>query len=193
MDRCDKAQWRLHWRPVNVFCKINSFLKRKCTVCRTFEMTHVFHCCRLWISAWTLTGHTVAKLVEALRYKLEGCGFDSQWCHWNFSLTSSSGCTMAPGLTQPLTEMSTRNISCGAKVASANGWQPYHPQVLTVLKSGSLNLLEPSGPVQACNGIAWTLIHKKCAKTSKFQPPLSPWYIWLQSTARNDNRESKLL
>jgi len=23
-----------------------------------------------------------------------------------------------------------------------------------VLKSGSLNLLEPSGPVQACNGIA---------------------------------------
>jgi len=26
--------------------------------------------------------------------------------------------------------------------------------VLTVLKSGSLSLLEPSGPVQACNGIA---------------------------------------
>ena len=26
------------------------------------------------------------KLVEALRYKLEGRGFDSQWCHWNFSL-----------------------------------------------------------------------------------------------------------
>ena len=26
-----------------------------------------------------------------------------------------------------------------------------------VLKSGSLNLLEPSGPVQACNGIALTL------------------------------------
>jgi len=26
--------------------------------------------------------------------------------------------------------------------------------VLNVLKSGSLNLLEPSGPVQACNGIA---------------------------------------
>jgi hypothetical protein len=26
--------------------------------------------------------------------------------------------------------------------------------VLIVLKSGSLKLLEPSGPVQACNGIA---------------------------------------
>jgi hypothetical protein len=42
LDRCDKAQWRFLWRPVNVFCKINSFLKRKYTVCRTFEMIHVF-------------------------------------------------------------------------------------------------------------------------------------------------------
>ena len=28
-----------------------------------------------------------------------------------------------------------------------------------ILKSGSLNLLEPSGPVQACNGIALPLPH----------------------------------
>jgi len=32
-------------------------------------------------------GHAVAQLVEALRYKPEGRGFDSSWCHWNFSLT----------------------------------------------------------------------------------------------------------
>jgi hypothetical protein len=31
--------------------------------------------------------HAVAQLVEALRYKPEGRGFDSRWCHWNFSLT----------------------------------------------------------------------------------------------------------
>ena len=31
--------------------------------------------------------HAVAQLVEALRYKSEGRGFDSRWCHWNFSLT----------------------------------------------------------------------------------------------------------
>jgi hypothetical protein len=29
----------------------------------------------------------VAQLVEALRYKPEGHGFDSQWFHRNFSLT----------------------------------------------------------------------------------------------------------
>jgi hypothetical protein len=50
--------------------------------------------------------------------------------------------------------MSTRIISWGVKAASALCWQPYHLHVPTVLKSGSLNLLEPSGPVQACNGIA---------------------------------------
>ena len=32
-------------------------------------------------------GYAVAQLVEALRYKSEGRGFDSRWCHWNFSLT----------------------------------------------------------------------------------------------------------
>jgi hypothetical protein len=32
-------------------------------------------------------GHTVAQLVEALHYQLEGCGFDSRWYHWNFPLT----------------------------------------------------------------------------------------------------------
>ena len=65
-----------------------------------------------------------------------------------------SGRTMALGLAQPLTEMSTRNISCGVKTFGAYGWQPYHLRVPIVLKSGSLNLLEPSGPVQSCNGIS---------------------------------------
>ena len=59
---------------------------------------------------------------------------------------------MALGLTQPLTEMSNRNISWGVKAAGVYGWQPYHIPVPIVLKSGSLNLLEPSGPVQACDG-----------------------------------------
>jgi len=35
----------------------------------------------------SMQGHAVAQLVEALRYKPEGRGFDSRWCYWNFSLT----------------------------------------------------------------------------------------------------------
>jgi len=68
-----------------------------------------------------------------------------------------SGRPVALGSTQPLTEISTRNISWGVKAAGAWGRQPYHLHMPIVLKSGSLNLLEPSGPVQACNGIALPL------------------------------------
>ena len=31
-------------------------------------------------------GHAVVQLVEILRYKTDGRGFDSQWGHWDFSL-----------------------------------------------------------------------------------------------------------
>jgi len=59
-------------------------------------------------------GHAVSQLVEALRYKPEGRGFDSRWCHWNFSIDIIlPGRTMALGLTQPLTEMSTSNVFWG--------------------------------------------------------------------------------
>ena len=56
-------------------------------------------------------GHVVSQMVEALRYKPEGRGFDSRWCHWIFHLHNPSGLTMSLGSTQPLTEMNTRNIS----------------------------------------------------------------------------------
>jgi len=64
---------------------------------------------------------------------------------------------MALELTQPLTETSTRNISWGVKATGAWGLQPYHLHAPTVFKSGSNNLLEPSGPVQGCNGITLPL------------------------------------
>jgi len=46
----------------------------------------------------------------------------------------------------------------GGKVSRCIGLIDFH--VSTVLKSGSLKLLEPGGPVQACNGIALSLISK---------------------------------
>jgi len=65
--------------------------------------------------------------------------------HWH----NPSGRTMALGLTQPLIEMSTRNIPWRVKAAGAQGWQLYYLRVTIVLKYGSLILLEPSGPLQA--------------------------------------------
>ena len=70
-----------------------------------------------------------------------------------FHLYNPSGRTMALGLTQPLSETTTRNISWG-KGGRCLGLKTLPLHVPTVLKSGSLTLLEPTGPVQACNRTA---------------------------------------
>jgi len=51
----------------------------------------------------------VAHLVEELRYKPEGRGFD----FFYFSMNNPSGRTTVLGSIQPLTEMSTTNTSWG--------------------------------------------------------------------------------
>jgi len=56
----------------------------------------------------------VAQLVEELRYKPEGRGFDSRLGRWG-----PSGLTVALRSTQPLTRISTNNVSWGVKVAGA--------------------------------------------------------------------------
>ena len=59
-----------------------------------------------------------------------------------FHCPNPSGCTMTPGSTQPLTEISTRNICWGLQAAGAYGWQTYHPNVPSVLKSGAPTLFK---------------------------------------------------
>ena len=44
-------------------------------------------CVYIYIYIYIYMKHAVSQLVEALRYKSEGRGFDSRWCLWNFSLT----------------------------------------------------------------------------------------------------------
>jgi hypothetical protein len=41
--------------------------------------------CSLFTSPSVQEGHAVVQVVEGLRYKSEGRGFDSRWFHWNFS------------------------------------------------------------------------------------------------------------
>ena len=90
----------------------------------------------------------MARLTEALRYKPQGRGFDSRLCHVHFSLKQSFRQHYGPGVE------TASNRNEGIKAAGAWDWQTYHFHMPTVLKSGSLNLLAPWGPFQACNGIA---------------------------------------
>jgi hypothetical protein len=45
-----------------------------------------------------LKGHTVARLLKALRYKPQGRGFDSPRFKWNFSLTQFFWSHYGPGV-----------------------------------------------------------------------------------------------
>jgi hypothetical protein len=105
----------------------------------------------MWWRSWLTHCATSRKVTGSIPNGVTGI------FHWH----NPSSCIMAVGLTQPLTEMSNRYISWGrVKADVAFSWQPYHLHALTVLKSGSLNLLEPWGPVQAYNLIVLPLLFK---------------------------------
>jgi hypothetical protein len=62
----------------------------------------------------------VAQFVEALHHKTGGRRFDSQWGHWNFlSDLILVSAFSSLGFTQPVTEMSTRDLPWGVKAAGA--------------------------------------------------------------------------
>jgi hypothetical protein len=79
--------------------------------------------------------------------------------HWH----NPSGRTMALGSASNRNEY--QEYFLGVKAAGAQGWQPCHLHVSIVLKSRSLNLLETSGTVKTCNGIAlpFTFYCTRCA------------------------------
>jgi hypothetical protein len=54
---------------------------------------------------------------------------------------------------------------------------PCHLHVPIGMKSGSLNLLEPSGPVKACNGIALPLPLHVSSITCSPSGGLHKWYM----------------
>jgi hypothetical protein len=91
-------------------------------------------------------GHAVAQLVEALRYKPEDRRFDSRWCHWKFSFRPQYGA----GVDAASNRNEYQKYFLGAlrRVVRRADNLTYYLHVAIVLKSGSINLLDPSGPVQ---------------------------------------------
>ena len=94
--------------------------------------------------------HAVTQFVEALRYELEGRGFDSRWCRRNFSLTYSFRPHYGPGVDS---------------ASSRNEYQEYFLQGkggrclgLTTLPLSCADCLEiwepqPPGILRACPGL----------------------------------------
>ena len=70
-----------------------------------------------------------------------------------FHCHNPSDRAMTLGSTQPLTEMSSRRFS-GGKCGRCVRLTTLPSFCAVVMKSGNLNFLETSGPLQACNGTA---------------------------------------
>ena len=75
-------------RP-STYCHMAEDLRGENLACSVLHHCVAFASVVIINLSWTLLlgGHPVAQLVEALRYKPERRGFDSRWCHWDFSLT----------------------------------------------------------------------------------------------------------
>jgi hypothetical protein len=97
----------------------------------------------------SLEGVRSGAVGEALCSKPEGCRFASWRCHWIFLWYNPSGCTMALGSTQPLTEMSTRNITWG-EGGRCVGLTTLLPSCADCLKIWEP---QPLGTLRDCHGL----------------------------------------
>jgi len=100
--------WKLyivfHHSKIRSMCWLASYTERGC------------------MSAFCLSsciGVAVTQLVESLRYKPEGRGFHSRWCHWIFSLTYSFRPHYGPGVDSASNRNEYQEYLLGVKAASA--------------------------------------------------------------------------
>jgi hypothetical protein len=92
----------------------------------------------------------VAQLVKALRYKSEGRGFNSRWCHWIFSLTHSFRPQYGSGVDSASNRNEYQEYFPGGKGGRCVG--------LTTLSPSCADCLEmwepqPPGALRACPGL----------------------------------------
>ena len=74
----------------------------------------------------------------------------------DFSVTYSFWLYHGPGVDSAPSENEYQEHLLGVEAVGVWGWQPHHLHVPNVMKSESLNLLEPSGPHRACHGTPLT-------------------------------------
>ena len=95
-------------------------------------------------------GHGVAQLVEALRYKPEGRGFDSRWRHWNFSLTLSFRPHNGLGVDSASSRNEYQEYFLGGKGGRCVGLTIVPPSSADCLEIWELKL---PGTLRACPGL----------------------------------------
>ena len=97
-----------------------------------------------------LRGKAIALLVEALRYKSEGRGFESRWCNRIFSLTQSFRPHHGPGVDSASNRNEYQEYFLGGK-----GGRCVELKTLPLSCVDCLEIWEPQPPgtLRACSGL----------------------------------------
>jgi len=92
----------------------------------------------------------MVQLVEAMHYKPEGRGFDSRWCHWNFSLTESFWPRYGPGVDSVSNTNEYQEYFLGGKGVRCVGLTALPPSCTDYLE-----ICDPQPPetLTACPGL----------------------------------------
>jgi len=99
--------------------------------------------------------HALGQLVEALRYKPQGRGFDSRWCQWNFSLTLSFWSHCGCGVDSASNRNEYQEYFLGGKGGRCLGLITLPLHVPIVLISGSLTCWNPQGLSRSVMGLLY--------------------------------------
>ena len=124
----------------------SSSIRNAMGICKQFILLVLYNLYPYWIHL----GHLVVQLVEALRNKPEGHGFDSWWFHWNFSLNWSFRPHYDPGVDSASNRNEYQEYFMGGKGGRCV-W-------LTTLPPSCAEWLEiwephPSGTLRVCPGL----------------------------------------
>ena len=109
---------------------------------------------RIWWRMWYYLGPAVAQFVESLHYKPEASGFDSPWCHRNFSSTYSFRPHYGPRVESASIRNEYQEYFLGGKGGRCVGLTTSPPSCAYCHEKWKL---QPPGILKACPGL-----HKNC-------------------------------